>query len=306
MVNSPCLIDCDLLLDNVFDVAMNIIDGGGSGGGGGTGNYNDLTNKPKINGVELVGNKTDTELGIEVPTSVSQLFNDSGYITEGDVSQLRQDVATNTDNITAINGKIPSQASFTNQLADKEFVNSSLNSVTAFFRGSFSTYAALMSVAWQDTNPDEPFFVSNNDYAYVEDDETHSDEAWRYLYVKGTGWQAQFRVNESPLTVAQVAAINSGITTERVAKIAENTQRIDNMETISVDAGTATTLPYGSAPTVTNSGTTRNAVFNFGIPQGKQGDKGDKGDPYTLTDADKQTIVNAVIEALPKYNGEVV
>ena len=33
--------------------------------GGGTSNYNDLTNKPQINGVELVGNKTAEELGIE-------------------------------------------------------------------------------------------------------------------------------------------------------------------------------------------------------------------------------------------------
>ena len=39
--------------------------------------------------------------------------------------------------------------------------------------------------------------------------------------------------------------------------------------------------------------------------QGVKGDKGDKGDAYTLTDADKQTIVTAVVDALPKYNGGV-
>ena len=32
-------------------------------GGSGTGNYNSLTNKPSINDVELVGNKTFDELG---------------------------------------------------------------------------------------------------------------------------------------------------------------------------------------------------------------------------------------------------
>ena len=40
---------------------------GGTGGGGGTGgtsNYNDLTNKPQINGTTLTGNKTLNELGI--------------------------------------------------------------------------------------------------------------------------------------------------------------------------------------------------------------------------------------------------
>ena len=33
-------------------------------GGGGTTNYNNLANKPQINGVELIGNKTTEELGI--------------------------------------------------------------------------------------------------------------------------------------------------------------------------------------------------------------------------------------------------
>ena len=35
------------------------------GGGGGTTDYDKLTNKPKINDVELVGNKTDKDLNIK-------------------------------------------------------------------------------------------------------------------------------------------------------------------------------------------------------------------------------------------------
>jgi len=42
-----------------------------------------------------------------------------------------------------------------------------------------------------------------------------------------------------------------------------------------VDAGTTTTLAAGSPATVTNSGTTTNAVFDFGIPKGDKGDPGD-------------------------------
>jgi len=38
---------------------------GGSGGGGGTSDYPDLTNKPKINGVTLVGSMTPEQLGLE-------------------------------------------------------------------------------------------------------------------------------------------------------------------------------------------------------------------------------------------------
>lgn len=37
----------------------------GGGGGGGTSSYNDLTNKPSINGVTLSGNKTTSDLGID-------------------------------------------------------------------------------------------------------------------------------------------------------------------------------------------------------------------------------------------------
>ena len=41
-------------------------------GGGSTGNYNELSHKPSINGVELSGNKTTDELGLSAPvTSVN-------------------------------------------------------------------------------------------------------------------------------------------------------------------------------------------------------------------------------------------
>ena len=47
----------------------------------GSTDYNELDNKPSINNVELVGNKTTSELGINIPTATSQLTNDSGFIT---------------------------------------------------------------------------------------------------------------------------------------------------------------------------------------------------------------------------------
>ena len=39
------------------------VEGGGSGG---SSNYNDLTNKPKINNIELIGNKTTSDLGLDI------------------------------------------------------------------------------------------------------------------------------------------------------------------------------------------------------------------------------------------------
>lgn len=44
-----------------------------------------------------------------------------------------------------------------------------------------------------------------------------------------------------------------------------------------ISVGTTSTLPAGSSATVTNSGTSGAAVFNFGIPKGDKGDTGDTG-----------------------------
>lgn len=104
-------------------------------------------------------------------------------------------------------------------------LNEQISTNTAFFRGSFATYASLMSVLWQTSDPTAANYVTNNDYAYVADDESHNDEAWRYIYVledggQNNGWKPQFKVNEAPMTVAQLAAINSGATAENIASIA--------------------------------------------------------------------------------------
>ena len=52
-----------------------------------------------------------------------------------------------------------------------------------------------------------------------------------------------------------------------------------------VTAGTTTTGAAGTSASVTNSGTTSAAVFNFTIPRGDKGDPGDKGDTGDTGDA---------------------
>ena len=65
-----------------------------------------------------------------------------------------------------------------------------------------------------------------------------------------------------------------------------------------VNAGTATGLPAGASPTVTNSGTTSAAVFNFGIPAGAQGAQGPMGLPGTAgRGVVSITASNAVVAA---------
>ena len=51
-------------LNGTLTNSANLVGTFGTTGGGGTNNYNDLTNKPQINGVELQGNKTTSNLNI--------------------------------------------------------------------------------------------------------------------------------------------------------------------------------------------------------------------------------------------------
>ena len=45
------------------------------GGGGGATNYNDLNNKPQVNGNELIGNQTGTQLGLYEVSNETLVFN---------------------------------------------------------------------------------------------------------------------------------------------------------------------------------------------------------------------------------------
>lgn len=74
------------------------VNGSGSGGGvtGGTTNYNDLTNKPTINGVEVSGNKTSTDYKISAEitqvdhgtTDTTFTLPPNQYHTWGEISSL--------------------------------------------------------------------------------------------------------------------------------------------------------------------------------------------------------------------------
>ena len=105
-------------------------------------------------------------------------------------------------------------------------LSSAVSTNTAFFRGSYATKAALTAVSWQTTNSSGDNYVTNNDYAVVLADESKSGECWRYTYTTGSGWAAQYRINEAPLTSAQQAALDSGITSTLVALISENRNNI--------------------------------------------------------------------------------
>lgn len=160
-------------------------------------------------------------------------------------SELQQDLNTAQEQlqgqINTIDSYIPSSTTTENQLADKAFVNSSLNSMAAFYitytQGSgtkfgqaFPTAASLLNATTFYSGKDVRV-PTQNDYATVLADETQPkgvDDTYpttRYSYQGGTypngQWAFQYIVNNTSLTQEQVNAINSGITKEIVDQIVE-------------------------------------------------------------------------------------
>lgn len=90
--------------DDAYAILHNKI-GSGGGGTGGTTNYNDLTNKPTINGVEVSGDKTSADYKISSGTAqVDHGTSDTTfelppnqYHTWGEVSSLTLTLGSGTD-----------------------------------------------------------------------------------------------------------------------------------------------------------------------------------------------------------------
>lgn len=147
-----------------------------------------------------------------------------------DVAQNAQGTAmAASDDALRIMNRIPSQAwDEGNELADKAFVNSSVQTATANFRGNWATWALVPS-----TSADYPVDYAGskvptvNDYLVVQDASGYVGQTlvgtWRFKY-SGTwstdgknGWHPEYQVNETPMTAAQLAALNSNITAQKVA-----------------------------------------------------------------------------------------
>ena len=114
-----------------------------------------------------------------------------------------------SDALALIEAVIPSAASANNQLADKAFVNSSIATNTATFKGTFDSLVELEAVTG----------ATNNDYGFVIEYDTVGNEYYdRYKY-NGTQWLFEYKVESTPFTSDQWAAIQSGITSNLVSKL---------------------------------------------------------------------------------------
>lgn len=152
-------------------------------------------------------------------------------------------IQTQFDNITDV---IPAAASDTNQLADKNFVNSSIATNTANFIGTFNSVADLE--AYSGT-------LTNNDYAFVIVTDSLGNNAYdRYKYTTATtpaSWVFEYELNNSSFTSDQWAAINSLITADTKVTHTANTAIGNSTTPVYIDAsGNATALSCTLATSV--------------------------------------------------------
>ena len=139
----------------------------------------------------------DEELNTTLTNKINQ--ENAGRVSAD--NNLSDRINTNLNSINTINSKIPSQASSTNQLADKDFVNSSIANDAATFQGTFETVNDLPT-----TN------VKKNDYAFIVSVTSEGNPEYKRYKYNGTQWIEEFTLNNSSFTANQWAAINSGIT----------------------------------------------------------------------------------------------
>lgn len=199
---------------------------------------------------------TNETVNITVPTQASDIGALPDSTTVADITTTAQlnainsgatstnigQITTNQNDIADINDLIPLQASTSNQLADKNFVNSSIATNTAYFIGTFNSVAELE--AYSGT-------LTNNDYAFVATTDAVGNTLYdRYKYNADTQqWIFEYELNNSSFTAQQWASINSGITSGDVTLIGTALQPNDNVSLLTNDAGYITSA---SLPTVNN------------------------------------------------------
>lgn len=232
------------------------------------GTYNgtswDYTNSQVVNNstITIQKNGTDVEsftlnqgsneiINITVPTQASDVgalpdtttINDltstaqQNALNSGITSALVTQIGTNQTNITNIQGVIPSDATSSNKLTSQQYVDDQISTNSASFDGSWATYSAIPSTVAGFTNEGLPEPTNNNYLVVLEDEVQTGGGTWRYKYVDDSGsydkdnWQAEYQVNETPFTQAQLDAINSGMTSALVAQIGTNQTNIGTLQT---------------------------------------------------------------------------
>lgn len=195
--------------------------------------------------------------------------------------------------VSDIQDLIPTQATSVNQLADKDFVNSSIATNTANFLGTYDAETDLgFTSAQVDAFTDPPGSTTesnvataianklaalskiptNNDYVFVSVDKSttvDTDWYWRFKY-NGTAWVYEFTLNHSSFTSAQWAAINSGITGTLVTSYSNHIADTNNPHGVTkaqVGLGSVVNQGMDSTPTQNSDNYVKSGGVYAAIPK---------------------------------------
>ena len=202
-----------------------------------------IKNKPTITSTQTQAdwNQTTSEESDYIknkPTKLSDFINDgegdsplNPFTTIEDVTNrisahnsditthedIRLSVASQGERISAVEELIPAQATPSNNLADKEFVNSSISTNTANFKGTYNTLAEL-----------EATTADNNDYGFIITTDASGNTVYNRYKYNGTSWSYEYALNNSAFTTAQWDAINSNATTAIISDLLSHASNISN------------------------------------------------------------------------------
>ena len=234
---------------------------------------------------------TETQSRIDADNSLSNDIGTEATIRQNADDLLTSDISNVSSRITSIEDKIPSQASSSNQLADKSFVNSSIQTNTANFRGNWNTWSDVPS---DDVDLYPQDYAGNriptvNDYLVVKNASDYTANTlsgtWRFKYggvweTDGkNGWIPEYQVNEEPLTSEQVYAINSGITSDKVSSYDAHLIDTSNPHSVTKSqVGLGDVINSGDSAIPIEGGTTK---FTTG---GAFTELAKKNDKITITD----------------------
>ena len=178
----------------------------------------------------LQGNiNTEAQARQDADTTLQGKINTVSDNLAAEVTRAKAAEKANADDIDVIEGKIPAAASSSNKLADQQFVNSSIQTATAEFKGTFNLVSDLhltVSATRLQIAAALPTVIAsadNNDYAFVmiptaDATPTEIASVERYKF-NGSAWAFEYALNNSGFTQAQWNALNSGITSGLVAKL---------------------------------------------------------------------------------------
>ena len=248
------------------------------GGSGGTTNYNDLSNKPQINGNTLSGNKTSAQLGLasasDIPTvpitaiqkngtgitPVSGTVNITVPTTAADVSALPDTTKyaaalslTINSSTYVITGQLKDQNG--DNLGTTQTIDLPLESVVV--GGSYNSQTKKVVLTLQNGNTIEfsvadlvsglqtELSTSNKlNPAFIEYDSTHRA-------VSDTE-KSMWNSKQNALSSTQLDAVNSGIDSAKVEQIETNKNNI----LYNTDNGVKNTFDFANAPQEANVYTT--------------------------------------------------